>query len=82
MASSLLKVRIIDPKQILFEGEVSHLLVPSAKGMLGIFPNHTPLYAEITTGTIELAGSTPQTFDVVAGIIKVRKDSVTLLIGI
>ena len=82
MASSLLKVRIIDPKQILFEGEVSHLLVPSAKGMLGIFPSHTPLYAEITAGTIELSGSTTQTFEVKAGITKVRKDSVTLLIGI
>ena len=77
-----LTLKILTPQEILFEGEAEYLIVPSPQGTLGIFAGHTPLYAEVTPGVIEVTGSSPKTFEVSAGIIKVRRDVVTLLIGI
>lgn len=78
----MLNVKVISPQKILFDGEADHVLVPGLKGILGIFSGHTPLYAEVTTGEIEVMGKEPLSFPVQSGILKVRKDQVILLIGL
>ncbi len=78
----VLKVRIIDPNQVLFDGTADFVFAPTSKGMLGILPSHTPLFAELTPGTLELHGQQSTEFLIEAGIIRVHNDGVTILIGL
>jgi F-type H+-transporting ATPase subunit epsilon len=79
----LLKVRVINPNQIVFEGEADHVMAPGTKGMLGILPGHTPFFAEVVKGQLIITkDKKDQSFDIEAGFIKVRADDVTVLIGL
>jgi F-type H+-transporting ATPase subunit epsilon len=77
-----LKVKIINPQAIVFEGEATFLLAPGVHGMMGIFPGHTPLYAELVTGELTVEGTEKKSFPITKGIIRVRSDVVTLLIDL
>jgi len=77
-----LKVKIVNPEELVFEGEADMVFAPGIHGTLGIMPSHTPFYAELLPGEIELAGSEAKTFPLESGIIKVRNDEVTILIGL
>ena len=78
-----LKVRIINPDQILYEGEADYLMIPSKHGMLGLMPSHTPMFAEIRTGDIHMKVGTgaEQTFPVISGVAKIKDNEVMILIG-
>jgi len=77
-----LKVKIVNPEAMVFEGEADMVFAPGLHGTLGIMPSHTPLYAELIPGDIELTGPDAKTFPMESGIIKVRNDEVTILIGL
>jgi F-type H+-transporting ATPase subunit epsilon len=77
-----LKVRIIHPEKIVFEGEAEFVAAPGKYGSLGIMAQHTPLYAELVKGMVHVEGPQPQNLDIESGIIKVRNDEVTILIGL
>lgn len=80
--SELLKVKVINPKKVIFEGEASFVLAPGKQGSLGIMPQHTALYAELVAGDLVIESDAPQTIPIERGIIKVRNDVVTVLIGL
>lgn len=76
-----LKVKVIDPDKIVFEGVAEHVMAPGVKSMLGIFPTHTPLFAELKRGEILIKGEKDTTIALVSGIIRVVNDEVTILIS-
>jgi F-type H+-transporting ATPase subunit epsilon len=78
----MLKVKVIDPNKLVFEGEADYVIVPGPKGNLGIMPGHTPMFAELIKGDVYIAGANEQLFNIEAGILKVRADTVTILIGL
>lgn len=75
-----LQVKIIDPNKVVFEGSTEYIIAPGVKSDLGIFPNHTPLYAELKAGDIVLHGEKESSFTIESGIIKVQDDVVTILV--
>lgn len=77
----MLQVKVINPDSVIYEGEAECVLVPTRKGMLGILPSHTPIFAEVTTGKILIQGQSPQEIEVESGIMKVRADAILILIG-
>jgi F-type H+-transporting ATPase subunit epsilon len=78
----MLKVRIINPEQQVFEGEAEMVFAPGINGTIGIMSQHTPLYAELMPGDIQITGPQEQTFPLESGILKVRNDEVVILIGL
>lgn len=76
----MLKVKIVDPNQIVFEGEAEFVSAPSIHGNLGILPMHTPFFAELTSGDILIKTEKEQLYAIASGIIKVRDDEVTILV--
>jgi len=82
MPAQRLKVRVIHPDRVMFEGEADFVMAPGTKGSLGIFPTHTPLYAELVAGEVHIQGDKEETFALEGGIIKVRNDEVTILLGL
>ncbi len=73
---------IVSPDQTLYEGQPQRVLVPGIQGDLAILPQHTPLYAELVKGKVQVSeGSQVKEFDIDGGVIRVRENSVTIVVG-
>ena len=79
-----LKVKVICPEKVLFDGEAEYLLAPGKLGHLGIMENHTPLFAELLEGEIIITTNTGEKKEEIiplkSGILKVRANNVTILV--
>jgi F-type H+-transporting ATPase subunit epsilon len=78
---ALLNVRVVSPNKIVFEGEASAVVAPAWDGQVGILPGHAPMLALIGSGemAIERPGGGGDTFHVAGGVLKVERNTVTLL---
>jgi F-type H+-transporting ATPase subunit epsilon len=76
-----LKVRVVSPDKIVFEGEASAVVAPAWDGQVGILPKHAPMLALLGSGKldIERPGGGSDSFYVAGGVLKVERDQVTLL---
>ncbi len=75
-----LRVSVVSPESILFEGEASSAVVPAYDGLLGILPRHAPLLALLGTGTLTArldAGA--RRFRVGGGFVQVRDNTVRVV---
>ena len=78
---AVLKVQIINPDAIAFEGEAQYLTAPTPKGGVGIMHGHTPFFTEISKGEIYVKGEKEELVPVENGILKIVNDEVTILIS-
>ena len=76
-----LKVRVVSPEKIVFEGEASAVVAPAWDGQVGILPSHAPMLALVGAGplTVDRPGGGSDTFYVAGGVLKVERDQVTVL---
>lgn len=76
-----LKVRVVSPEKVVFEGEASAVVAPAWDGQVGILPSHAPMLALVGSGelSIERPGGGSDTFHVAGGVLKVERDHVTVL---
>jgi F-type H+-transporting ATPase subunit epsilon len=49
-----LKVELVTPERMLLSTEALEAIVPAHSGLLGIRPGHTPLYAALKPGALEI----------------------------
>ena len=52
----MLKVSVISPEAVLFEGEAQSVVAPAFDGEVGILENHAPLMTLLGTGELRLGG--------------------------
>ena len=50
----MLKVSVISPEALLFEGETDSVVVPAFDGEVGILSGHAPLMALLGKGTLRI----------------------------
>jgi F-type H+-transporting ATPase subunit epsilon len=77
-----LHVDIVSAEASIFAGEAEFVSLPGESGMLGIYPQHTPLITRIRPGTVsvKLVGKEDQELVFVAGgILEVQPNRVTVL---
>jgi len=76
-----LKVRVVSPDKIVFEGEASAVVAPAWDGQVGILPKHAPMLALVGAGklNVERPGGGSDMFHVAGGVLKVERDVVTVL---
>ena len=76
-----LKVRVVSPDRVVFEGEAAAVVAPAWDGQVGILPGHAPMLALVGSGklNIERLGGGSDAFHVAGGVLKVERDHVTLL---
>ncbi len=77
----LLRVRVVSPDRIVFDGEASAVVAPAWDGQVGILPSHAPMLALLGVGklTIDRSGGGSDEFYVAGGVLKVERNQVTLL---
>lgn len=79
MADSM-KLKIVAPERIFYEGESSFLEFTTTEGDMGIYPNHIPLTAIIAPGVLRIhEKDTVKEAALLSGFIQILQDSVTIL---
>ena len=78
----MLKLKIVSPERIEFEGDVESVLVPGTMGQFQILTNHAPIISSLDKGTVryELTGGEMKQFDIIGGFVEVQKNVVSLCV--
>ena len=75
----MLKVSVISPESVLFEGEVDSVVAPAYDGEVGILTGHAPLMALLGNGDLRLGKGSGPRFTVSGGFMQVLNDHVRVV---
>jgi F-type H+-transporting ATPase subunit epsilon len=76
----MLKVSVISPEAVLFEGETDSVVAPAYDGEIGILTDHAPLMALLGEGQLRLGASTGgRRFSVGGGFMQVLNNQVRVV---
>ena len=75
----MLKVSVISPEAVLFEGESDLVIAPAYDAEVGILTGHAPLMALLGDGELRLGGGTGRRFNVSGGFMQVLNDRVRVV---
>lgn len=77
----MLKLKIVSPEKILYEGEATSVKVPGVLGGMEILQNHAPLISALTAGKVEYANAEgTEQIQVAGGFVEVLRNNVSLCI--
>ena len=76
----MLKVSVISPENVLFEGDVSSVVAPAFDGEIGILEGHAPLMTLLGKGPLRLGGaSNDKKFEIEGGFLQVVNNVVRIV---
>ena len=75
----MLKVSVISPEAVLFEGDADSVVAPAYDGEVGILTGHAPLMALLGDGELRLGGGTGRRFKVSGGFMQVLENHVRVV---
>ena len=80
----MLKLKIVSPERIEFEGEVESVLVPGTLGQFEILTNHAPIISSLDKGKVvySLPGGEKKSLEICGGFVEVQKNVVSLCVEI
>ena len=70
---------LTSPEQLVFSGEVEHVVVPGAEGEFGVLVDHAPLIAMLRPGILTIVGANERRFVVRGGFAEVNPKGLTVL---
>ena len=78
----MLKLKVVSPERIEFEGEVESVLVPGTMGQFQILLNHAPIISSLDKGRVvyALPGGEKKSLDISSGFVEVQKNVVSLCV--
>ncbi len=76
----MLKVSVISPESVLFDGEVGSVVAPAFDGEVGILQDHAPMMTLLGKGSLRLGGSGGgKTFNIEGGFLQVVDNNVRIV---
>lgn len=76
-----LKLKIISPEKIEFNGTVTSVLVPGTKGSFEILNDHAPIISSLQPGTVEYTTEEGhKSLTITGGFVEVQKNVVNLCV--
>lgn len=80
----MLKLKIVSPEKIEFEGEVNSVLVPGTMGQFEILVNHAPTISSLDKGKVvyALPDGEKKSLSITGGFVEVQKNVVSLCVEI
>ncbi|MFA5157333.1 MAG: hypothetical protein WC532_08160 [Candidatus Omnitrophota bacterium] len=73
----MLDVSVLNPKEVIFEGNARSIIVPGEEGVFEILPFHKRILSRLLAGTIFVDD---KSFPVNRGIVKVNQNKVTIIV--
>lgn len=68
-----IRLKIVTPERVLFEGEVDSITLPTQMGMITVLPHHIPLAASLAPGEMIIKDNGTERYLVAAGgVVEVR----------
>ncbi|MCD8210196.1 MAG: ATP synthase F1 subunit epsilon [Prevotella sp.] len=79
-----LKLRIISPEKIEFNGDVESVLVPGTMGSFEILNDHAPIISSLQGGIVEYSTQTEgkKQLEITGGFVHVQKNQVSLCVEV
>ncbi len=79
----MLKLKIVSPERIVFNGEVENVTVPGTLGSFEILTDHAPIISSLEIGRVEYTTAAgKQQLDVKGGFVEVKKNEVSLCVEV
>ena len=79
----MLKLKIVSPEKIVFDGNVDSVVVPGTSGMFEILTDHAPIISSLEVGeVIYKAGSETTTIQIQGGFVSVKKNVVNVCVEV
>ena len=75
----MLKLKIVSPERVEFEGEVESVKVPGMMGNFEILTDHAPIISSLQKGVVEYDG---QKLDILGGFVAVQKNEVSVCVEV
>ena len=75
-----MKVTIVSPERVLFEGEADGVKVPGEKDRFEILKGHAPIISTLSAGEVACSGAEPFTLAVKGGFVEVAEDVVSVCV--
>lgn len=81
MAENLMKLEIITPERIFYQGDVSMVELTTTEGEVGIYPKHIPMTMIIAPGilTVTESDGTKKQAALMKGFLEITQDSMSIL---
>lgn len=78
----MLKLKVISPEKVVFNGEVESVTVPGMLGEFEILEHHAPIISALEKGKVRYlpTGSEPASLDIEGGFVEVLKNQVSLCV--
>ncbi|MBO5537889.1 MAG: ATP synthase F1 subunit epsilon [Prevotella sp.] len=79
----MLKLKIISPEKIEFDGEVESVLVPGTMGQFEILTDHAPIISTLDKGFVEYGTREgKRRLNILGGFVEVKKNEVSLCVEV
>ena len=75
----MLKVSVISPEAVLYEGDADSVVAPAYDGEVGILTGHAPMMALLGKGLLRLGGQGGKQFNVEGGFLQVVDNNVRVV---
>lgn len=76
----MMKVSVISPERVLFEGEASSVVAPAYDGEVGILDSHAPMMTLLGKGSLRLSGTDGEkAFNIEGGFLQVVENNVRIV---
>jgi F-type H+-transporting ATPase subunit epsilon len=75
----MLKVSVISPEAVLYEGTTDTVVAPAHDGEVGILTGHAPMMTLLGKGVLRLGGAGGQQFNVDGGFLQVVDNTVRVV---
>lgn len=75
-------VDVVSAEQLLFSGPAEFVIVPGARGELGVYPRHAPLVTKLKPGSVRVKmpdQAEEELIFVNGGLVEVQPDVVTIM---
>lgn len=79
----MLKLRIVSPEQVVYDGEAESVKVPGILGNFEILQNHAPIISALQVGKVVFTNNDgPHELEVHGGFVEVQKNKVSLCVEV
>lgn len=79
----MLKLKIVSPEKVVYDGEAESVVVPGLLGQFEILSNHAPIISSLTSGTVVYTNQEgKQSTHVRGGFVEVKKNEVCVCIEV